>query len=231
MIAFLPRRLPSRDISLSWSSIMLVVGLTGGIASGKSTVSRIFEEQGIPVVCADALAHEAVSPGAPALEEIRRAFGDAVIDSEGGLDRVAMATIVFRDPDKRRTLELIIHPSVSEETDRRVTQFQREGHPIVVVDVPLLYESGWERHFDLIIVVYVPRAVQEARLCARDGLSIEAARARLDAQMSIEEKRRRADQIVDNAGELRETKRQVVGIIGALSAQSRLDAGEGLKSG
>ncbi len=195
---------------------MLVVGLTGGIASGKSTVSSLFQELGVPVICADELAYEAVKLGAPALEEIRREFGNAIIDNEGRLDRAAMARLVFHDSAQRKKLESIIHPRVSEEKDRRLEEFRHQGHAVVVVDVPLLYESGWEKEFDLVIVVHVPRHVQEQRLVDRDGMTHEDARARLDAQMPIDEKRARADKIIDNTDSLHCTREQVELILNEL---------------
>jgi dephospho-CoA kinase len=201
---------------------MLVVGLTGGIASGKSTVRCLFQQLGVPVICADELAHEAVKPGAPALEEIRREFGDGTIDEEGELDRAAMARLVFHDAALRKKLESIIHPRVSEEKDSRLEEFRCQGHAVVVVDVPLLYESGWQKAFDLVIVVHVPRNVQEQRLVDRDGMTHEDARARLDAQMPIEEKTARADKIVDNTGSLQRTREQVESILNEL----RVVAGE-----
>jgi len=192
---------------------MLVVGLTGGIASGKSTVSDMFKEAGIPVVCADELAHEAVKAGSPALEEIRRCFGEEVISPNGELDRAVMARLVFGDQSKRELLESIIHPKVAEEKDKLLTRLERQGHRLAVVDVPLLYETGWERFFDLVVVVYVPERLQVERLVARDNMSEEDARARLLAQMPIEEKKSRADHVVDNAGSLERTREQVEGIL------------------
>lgn len=201
-----------------WQRQMLVVGLTGGIASGKSTVAQMFREAGIPVICADELAHDAVRPGKPALKDIRRAFGREVFDEAGQLDRAAVARLVFRDPEQRRLLESIIHPRVAEEQCRRIGELLRHGHKIVMVDVPLLYESSWEKAFDFIVVVHVSRGLQETRLISRDGLSVEDARARLDAQMSIEEKKRRADRVVDNASGLAHTRKQVMSIVSELMA-------------
>ena len=196
---------------------MLVVGLTGGIASGKSTVSRMFEQAGIPVICSDELAREVVRPGSQGLAEIRRIFGDAVLDDEGKLDREAMARLVFQDRSKRKILESIIHPRVAEEQNKRLRTLEREGHSIVVVDVPLLYETGWERFVDLVVVVYAPRHVQEERLVNRDGMSVEDARSRLDAQMPIDEKKRLADRLVDNGNTLEHTHRQVESVIEELN--------------
>jgi dephospho-CoA kinase len=197
---------------------MLVVGLTGGIASGKSTVSSMFADQGVPVICADELARDAVKPGSLALKEISRTFGEDVLDERGELDRAAMARLVFRNAAKRKLLESIIHPRVAEEQQRRLLQLDREGHQIAVIDVPLLYESGWDKAFDLVIVVYVPRNIQEQRLVERDNISPEDARSRLDAQMPIEEKKERADRVVDNTGSMEHTLDQVKEILRELKA-------------
>jgi len=188
---------------------MLVVGLTGGIAAGKTTVSRLFQDLGVPVICADELAREAVEPGAPALADIRRIFGPTVIDDAGGLDRAGMAKVVFQDPTKRKILEEIVHPRVAEAKDKRLRELQRAGHRIAMVDVPLLFESGWDRLFDLVIVVYVPASVQLERLMQRDHMRLEEARSRLDAQMPIEDKRKLGDLVVDNSGTPEETREQV----------------------
>lgn len=188
---------------------ILVVGLTGGIASGKSTVSSMLRDEGIPVICADDLARKAVEPGKPATTEIRRLFGADVFDSTGHLDRVAMARLVFRDPARRQLLESIIHPRVSEEKERQISELDSMGYPIVIVDVPLLYEASWEKAFDLIIVVYIPRELQEKRLADRDGISLREIQSRLDAQMDIEEKRKRADVVIDNSASADATRTQM----------------------
>ena len=192
---------------------MLVVGLTGGIASGKSTVSRMFREAGIPVICADDLAHEVVKPGSAALDEIRRTFGEEFIGLDGALDRAAMARLVFQDNDKRRALESIIHPRVGEEREKLLQEFAAQGHNIVIVDVPLLYESGLADSFDMIVIAYVPAEIQLQRLIARDSMSPEEARARLGAQMAIDEKKALAERVIDNTGSLEHTREQVVEII------------------
>ncbi len=199
---------------------MLVVGLTGGIASGKSTVSRMFQDAGVPVICADELARDAVRPGSPALEEIRRTFGSCVIDQQGGLDRVRMAELVFKDDSKREALENIIHPRVAEQKDRRIDALRHDGHRLAIVDVPLLYEKGWERQFDLIIVVYVPRITQEERLMQRDGMTRDEARSRLDAQMPIDDKKQRANRVVDNSDSLAHTRKQVDALLQELQLLS-----------
>jgi dephospho-CoA kinase len=203
---------------------MLVVGLTGGIASGKSTVSRLFVEAGVPVICADELAREAVKAGSPGLAEIRRAFGDEVIDPQGELDRAAMARVVFHQADRRELLESIIHPRVAEGKRKRLTELQRQGYSLAIVDVPLLYETGWDQFFDLVIVVTVSRETQEERLRARDGMSREEARARLDAQMPIEEKAKRAHRVVDNSGSVERTREQVDVLVTELTSMAQRKA-------
>ncbi|MGO9568988.1 MAG: dephospho-CoA kinase [Desulfomonilaceae bacterium] len=210
---------------------MLIVGLTGGIASGKSTVSRMFEQAGIPVICSDELAREVVRPDSPGLAEIRRIFGEDVLDGEGKLDREAMARLVFQDRSKRKILESIIHPRVAEEQNKRLRTLEGQGHSIVIVDVPLLYETGWEQFVDLVVVVYVPRGMQEERLVKRDGMSVDDARSRLDAQMPIDEKRRLADRLVDNGNTLEHTRRQVETLVEELkeAAGSKRATGSGIE--
>jgi dephospho-CoA kinase len=189
--------------------VMFVIGLTGGIASGKSTVSSFLREAGIPVICADKIAREAVKAGSPSLRKIRALFGDEVIDKEGNLDRKAVGRIVFADETKRKSLESIVHPRVAEETDRILSELEKQGNSIVVVDVPLLYEAGWDRRFDLVIVVYVPRDCQEERLIRRDRITREEAAERISAQIPISKKKELADRIVDNTGEIAHTRSQV----------------------
>jgi dephospho-CoA kinase len=205
---------------------MLIVGLTGGIASGKSTVSEMFRESGVPVICLDELAHTVVEPGRPALEDIRRIFGEEFITPEGGLDREVMAAAVFRNQGKRKQLEAITHPRIDEEVQNRVAEFERQGHFMVVQDVPLLYEIQYERRCDCVVVVYVPREVQKQRLISRDGMSPEDASSRLDAQMPIEEKRARADYLVDNSGDLESTREQVDRILEELRSEATKKASD-----
>ncbi len=188
---------------------MLVIGLTGGIATGKSTVSSMFRDAGVPVICLDELSRLVVQPGSEGIRQIRDAFGGRVIDENGGLDRPAMGNVVFHDPLKRKELESIIHPLVAQEKNRLLEQFAAEGHGFAVVDIPLLYEVNWDKHCDMVVVVYAPKEVQKERLMERDGLSPEEAQARLDAQMSIEEKRGRADHVIFNAEGIEHTRSQV----------------------
>jgi dephospho-CoA kinase len=167
------------------------------------------------------LAREAVRPGSQGLAEIRRVFGEGVLDDEGNLDREAMARLVFQDKPKRKILESIIHPRVEEEQNKRLAALERQGHSIAVVDIPLLYESGWECFVDLVVVVYAPRHIQGERLMNRDGMSADDARSRLDAQMPIDDKRKRADRLVDNGKTLEHTRRQVQNLIEELKEAAR----------
>lgn len=178
----------------------------------------MFREAGIPVICADELADEVVKPGSGALDKIRRTFGEEFIDSEGNLNRAAMARLVFKDKSKRKNLESIIHPRVAEEQGKLIRQFAAQGHNIVVVDVPLLYESGLEESFDMILLAYVPPKVQIQRLIARDQVTDKEARSRLDAQLPIDKKKRLAGRIIDNTGSVEHTREQVLGIIKELRA-------------
>jgi dephospho-CoA kinase len=177
-----------------------LVGLTGGIASGKSTFAAVLRARGVPVIDADALARAAVAPGSPALAEIARAFGPELVGPDGALDRKRMAALVFSDPGARRRLEAITHPAVRRAMADETAQLAREGHLLAFYDTPLLYEVGLEATVECVVVVWAPPDVQRARLVARDALAPEEADARLAAQLPIDEKARRADFVVENVG-------------------------------
>ncbi len=179
---------------------MRVVGLTGGIASGKSTFAAALRSRGVPVVDADALARAAVAAGSPALAEIAREFGAGVIAPDGSLDRPRMAAIAFGDPEARRKLEAITHPAVRRAMAAETARLAAAGHELAFYDTPLLFEVGLDRTLDCVVVVWAPPAVQRARLAARDGLAAPAADARLAAQLPIDEKAARADFVVENTG-------------------------------
>ncbi len=189
---------------------MRIIGLTGSIASGKSTVSAMLREIGAAVVDADAIVHDLQRPGTPVLGAIVREFGPGVLRPDGSLDRQALGRIVFADAGRRRALEAIVHPAVRAEMRRQIEEHRRAGRPAVVLDIPLLFESGWDRMVDEVWLVYVDGATQKARLMARSGLSPEEAEARIAAQMDLEEKARRADRVIDNRGSLEETRAQVL---------------------
>lgn len=186
------------------------IGLTGGIASGKSTVSRLLVERGALLVDADRIAREIVLPGSPALDQIADRFGADMLLPDGSLDRKRLGNVVFSDAAERKALEEITHPAIRQEM---MTQMRRleEEHPqsLVVVDVPLLYESGLTDRFEEIVVVYVPQAIQLERLMRRDGLTEAEASERLLSQWDIELKRERADYVIDNSKGIEETRQQV----------------------
>lgn len=181
---------------------MRLVGLTGGIASGKSTFAAMLRTRGAPVVDADALAREAVRPGAPALSRIAEAFGPDALLPDGSLDRRWVGARVFSDPEARRRLEAITHPAVRELMAAEVLRLEAEGRDLAFYDVPLLYEVGLDRAVDCVVVVWTPRPVQLARLLERDGLTPFEAEARIGAQLPIDEKAARADFVVENGGAL-----------------------------
>lgn len=189
----------------------MIIGLTGGIACGKSTVAAMLAERGAFVVDADRIAREVVMPGEPALAEVAAVFGQAVIRDDGTLDRRKLGDIVFADPDKRKRLEAILHPAIRERMWARIRQVKAdEPGRIVVADIPLLYETGQQHLYDGVIVVYVPRKLQIRRLLARNPELGEArARERIDAQMDIERKKELAEWVIDNSGSPESTERQV----------------------
>lgn len=186
------------------------IGLTGGIATGKSTVASMLQRKGAPLVDADVIAREVVEPGSPVLGRVAEWFGSDILLADGSLNRKKLGAIVFADPTQRKALESLLHPPIRALMKERMALLERQyPDKPVIVDVPLLYESGLEAMFDAVMVVYVPAELQRERLKQRDGLTEEQAEQRLAAQLPIEEKRRRADFVIDNAGTLEETQRQI----------------------
>ena len=181
---------------------MLRVALTGNVGSGKSAASQMLEEWGATVVDTDVLAREVVKPGSPALARIREIWGDQVIDEDGGLDRAAMRHVAFADPGARRDLELILHPAILERAHQMMDEAEAEGADIFIVVVPLLYESGSESDADLVVLIDTPLEQRIARLVASRDLDEEEARRIAAAQMPAEEKRERADLIIENDADL-----------------------------
>ncbi len=187
---------------------MHLIGLTGGIASGKSTVARRLREKGALLVDADEVAREIVEPGQPALEEIARRF-PGVVGPDGRLDRARLGARVFGDDAERAALNAITHPRVRARMLELAAAAAGRGEARVVFDVPLLIENGLQQGMHAVILVWAPREVQKARLMARDGLGAVEAEARLAAQLPLDEKRRHATWIIDNSGALEDTLRQV----------------------
>ncbi|MGQ9689566.1 MAG: dephospho-CoA kinase, partial [Desulfobaccales bacterium] len=188
---------------------MLKIALTGGPGSGKSTVARMFRDLGAEVIDADEVARAVVQPGQPAWEELRREFGPDFFREDGNLDREKMSHLVFHDSTARQKLNAIIHPRVREETARRLAALMAQGVPLVMVEVPLLFEAGLENNFDLVIVVDAEEKEQLERLTARDGRPREEAWGILEAQWPLAAKKARADFVVDNRGSLKNTQEQV----------------------
>jgi dephospho-CoA kinase len=188
---------------------MLKIALTGGPGSGKSTVARMFQDLGAQVIDADEVARNVVAPGQPAWEEIRREFGPDYFQEDGSLDRARMAQLVFRDGEARRKLNAIVHPQVGLEIARRLQGLATQGVNLVMVEVPLLYEAGLEKNFDVVIVVDVGKKEQIARLSARDGRPAREAEGILKAQWPLVAKKARADFVVDNRGSPEYTRSQV----------------------
>lgn len=191
---------------------MKVIGLTGGIASGKTLVARILRDLGAEVIDADAVAREVVEPGTPALREIAGAFGPEILSPDGTLDRRALADRIFRDPAARATLNAITHPRIRARMAERVEALRRtRPNAIVVLDIPLLLDTAAADAYPLdgIVVVYVDEQTQAARLAARDGVSADDARQRLRAQRPLREKLPQATWTIDNSGTPEATRRAV----------------------
>jgi dephospho-CoA kinase len=180
---------------------MRLVGLTGGIATGKSTFAAALRARGAAVIDADALARAAVAKGSPALAEIAAAFGAEVLAPDGALDRARMASRVFADPAARARLEAIVHPRVRALFRAERDRLAADGRALAFYDVPLLYEARLEGEVELVVVVWAPREAQIARLASRDSLDRPAAEARLAAQLPVDEKAARADAVVVNDGD------------------------------
>lgn len=191
----------------------LTIGLTGGIASGKSTVSTMCREMGIPVIDADIEARLAVEPGEPAYKEIIAAFGENILMPDGGIDRPALGTIIFNDNEKRLKLNSIVHPQVRKRMNLIKEEAETAGESIIILDIPLLFESRLEYMANKIIVVYVDPEVQLRRLMERNSLTKEEAEARINSQMPLREKAERADAVINNNGTLEELKQQLLGIL------------------
>lgn len=184
-----------------------VIGLTGGIATGKSSVARFFEEQGIPVIDADQLSRDAVVPESPALQQIVSIFGNDIVTPEGTLDRKRLGELVFSDTDKRRLLENILHPAIRKLAEERITQASSAGHQRLIYMAPLLIEAGATDRVDDIWVVTVRPDIQLERLMRRDLISREEAERIINSQMPLSEKERYGSVVIDNSGTEAETRK------------------------
>ena len=195
---------------------MLVVGLTGNVAAGKSAVAELWRGAGVPVVSADELARAAVAPGTEALAGIAELFGPGVIRDDGMLDRAAVRGIVFRDEEALRALEAIVHPEVRRLRDEWTTEQREAGAEVVVWEIPLLFETGMEGEVDVVVVVDAPAGVRRRRIVETRGLTEAEAEAVMGAQLAAGEKRRRADVVVENAGAREELAARAAEVLGVL---------------
>ena len=187
---------------------MVKVGLTGGIATGKSTVAKIVKSMGIPVIDTDRIAREVVEPGTEGHRKLVEAFGEGILNPDGTVNRALLGRMVFSDREKLKKLESILHPLITSKLRQELSWLEGEGHPVVVIEVPLLFEKGLDRNMDYTVVVYAPLEEQLKRLIKRDGLSRDEAISRIKSQMPIEEKRSLADFVIDNTGDLKELERK-----------------------
>ncbi|MCA9681640.1 MAG: dephospho-CoA kinase [Myxococcales bacterium] len=194
---------------------MEVYGLTGGIGSGKSTVANMLEEYGIPVVSADELSRMVVAPGSEGLADVVEAFGSEVLDERGDLDRKKMGKIVFTTPERRRQLEAILHPRIRERYEQVLDALEKAGHPVMVYEVPLLFEKKLDQQDEMtgVILVTATADTRIARVKSRDSLTTDDVLARMRVQMPEEEKRARANYIIHNDGDVDDLRREVEHLI------------------
>ncbi len=184
-----------------------VIGLTGGIATGKSSIARFFAEKGVPIIDADQLARDVVLPVSPALAQIVAHFGSDVLTQEGILDRKRLGTIVFSNPDKRRLIEEILHPEIRKLSEIRISEADAAGHDRLIYMAPLLLEAGGNSRVDTIWVVTVHPEIQLERLMRRDGITRDQAQKIIDSQMPLSEKERYGSVVIDNSGSETETRK------------------------
>ena len=196
---------------------ILRVGLTGGIAAGKSTVARFLSELGVFVLDADHLAHMATAPGGAAYDDVVAQFGERILDGQGHIDRLRLAQIVFEDTASREALNRLVHPKVRAEADRRIKEYSAKAlMPLAVVDAALLFETGAFRDFDRLIVVHCRRETRIERLIERDGMTPDQAEARIDAQAPTADKLAVANYVIDTDDSLEQVRRGTEEILGRL---------------
>jgi dephospho-CoA kinase len=203
----------------------LLVGLTGGIATGKSTVSEILRGLGAEIIDADRLAREVVEPGQPAFKQIVAEFGAGIVGADGALDRKKLGAIVFADPERRKRLEALTHPAIRARFQARLDELAAQGFEgLVFFDAPVMIESGNYKHMDRMVVVVTDEATQMARLRARDGTDDAEGRRKIASQMPLAEKAKLADHVIDNSGDREATAAQVRRVVAALTADLRTRA-------
>lgn len=187
--------------------MVMLIGLTGGIGAGKSTVAQLFEERGVPIVDADAIARDVVKPGEPALAELVEHFGDSILGADGELNRGKLAEVAFADAESHEALNAIMHPAISAETAKRIDAL-RGDHSVIVHDVPLLVEAGLAGNYDLTVLVDTPAEVRLQRLTELRGMDSEDAKKRIAAQATDEQRRAVCDVALDNSGDIEHLRAQ-----------------------
>ncbi|NLL52673.1 MAG: dephospho-CoA kinase [Peptococcaceae bacterium] len=183
---------------------MLTIGLTGGIASGKTSVANWFAARAIPIINADTTAHELMEQSA-VISMLEQEFGREII-KDGKVNRALLGSRVFSDPKAKKRLEKIIHPLIRQSMQEKLASLQKQNHKLIILDIPLLFEVGWDKYVDQVWVVYVSPAIQRERLMARNGFTEQEAELRIASQMPIKEKAKRADLIIDNSGTWEQTE-------------------------
>ena len=191
----------------------MIIGLTGSIASGKSTIAAILKDIGLPIIDADLVARDVVEPGSQTLKEIEAVFGGEVINGDGTLNREALGQIIFHDPAKRKELNDLMHPAIRANMLSKRDRLVKEGYRTIIMDIPLLFESRLQHFVEKILVVSVTEETQLSRLMQRNSLSEGEARARIQSQLPISEKEKGADAVIYNNGSIEESKWQLERIL------------------
>ncbi|GEK89237.1 dephospho-CoA kinase [Alkalibacterium putridalgicola] len=183
--------------------------MTGGIASGKSTVSRYLKESGFPVIDADVIAREVMEPGEPAYLKVIECFGREILNKDRSIDRKTLGDIVFNDSEKLKQLNALVQKEIFAEIMKKKSELSADEHKLIVLDIPLLYEAGYDQAVDEVMVVYVDYSTQLSRLKKRDQLTESAAVKRIEAQEPLKSKKDKADVVIDNSGTREQTKQQI----------------------
>lgn len=195
---------------------MKIIGLTGGIASGKTTVANVFKQRGFPVINADIVAHEALEIDSPTYSKIVEIFGNKILDKDKSINRDVLSRFVFSDESKRKALENIIHPFVKAHIENEIQYFLSKGEATIILDIPLLYECGWETEMDKVVVVWCNQEDQIKRAQKKWNFSREDILARINSQLPLYDKKTRADFVIDNIGDLNDLENQANAIIDKL---------------
>ncbi|MBU4484249.1 dephospho-CoA kinase [bacterium] len=195
---------------------MKIIGLTGGIASGKTTVANVFKQRGFPVINADIVAHEALEIDSPTYSKIIEIFGNKILDKDKSINRDVLSRFVFSDESKRKTLENIVHPFVKAHIENEIQYFISKGEATIILDIPLLYECGWETEMDKVVVVWCSQEDQIKRAQKKWNFSREDILARINSQLPLYDKKTRADFVIDNVGDLNDLENQANAIIDKL---------------